>query len=93
MFVPKSRLTPEVTPIQSCLNVAQLKVILGICTWIFHWFHCTVYHISCILQGVTFPCIHAMMGRWAPKLERSKLVSFSFSGDAQQSYNRLTQSH
>ncbi|XP_025084617.1 sialin-like isoform X2 [Pomacea canaliculata] len=32
--------------------------------------------------GVTFPCIHAMMGRWAPKLERSKLVSFSFSGAA-----------
>ncbi|PVD36714.1 hypothetical protein C0Q70_03700 [Pomacea canaliculata] len=42
-----------------------------------------VYAIRFILglaAGVSFPCIHAMMGRWAPTLERSKLVSFSFTG-------------
>ncbi|XP_025084631.1 sialin-like isoform X2 [Pomacea canaliculata] len=33
-----------------------------------------------IAAGVSFPCVHSMMGRWAPKLERSKLVSFSFTG-------------
>ncbi|KAL8587268.1 hypothetical protein ACOMHN_045516 [Nucella lapillus] len=33
-----------------------------------------------LAAGVTFPCVHAMLGRWAPKLERSKLVAFVFAG-------------
>ncbi|XP_025084627.1 sialin-like isoform X4 [Pomacea canaliculata] len=31
-------------------------------------------------SGVAFPCFYAMMGRWAPKLERSKIMSFCFTG-------------
>ncbi|ESO83132.1 hypothetical protein LOTGIDRAFT_133858 [Lottia gigantea] len=31
-------------------------------------------------EGVTFPAMHAMWGSWAPLLERSKLVSISYSG-------------
>ncbi|XP_025084625.1 sialin-like isoform X3 [Pomacea canaliculata] len=30
--------------------------------------------------GVSFPCFYTMMGRWAPKLERSKIMSFCLTG-------------
>ncbi|PVD36709.1 hypothetical protein C0Q70_03695 [Pomacea canaliculata] len=30
--------------------------------------------------GVSFPCFYTMMGRWAPKLERSKIILFCFEG-------------
>ncbi|XP_025084620.1 sialin-like isoform X2 [Pomacea canaliculata] len=33
-----------------------------------------------LASGVSFPCVYAMMGRWAPKLERSKLMSLCFTG-------------
>ena len=36
--------------------------------------------MSCPLQGVTFPAMHAMWSFWAPPLERSKLISFSYEG-------------
>ncbi|XP_041378578.1 sialin-like [Gigantopelta aegis] len=32
--------------------------------------------------GVSFPAMHSMFGRWSPKFERSKLISFSYSGAA-----------
>ncbi|PVD36708.1 hypothetical protein C0Q70_03694 [Pomacea canaliculata] len=35
---------------------------------------------SLSVNGVSFPCVYAMMGRWAPKLERSKLMSLCFTG-------------
>ena len=31
-------------------------------------------------QGVTFPAMYAMWGRWAPPLEKSKLLAIIFSG-------------
>ncbi|XP_074656227.1 sialin-like isoform X5 [Tubulanus polymorphus] len=31
-------------------------------------------------EGVTFPAMHAIWGRWAPPLERSKLGSITYSG-------------
>jgi hypothetical protein len=31
-------------------------------------------------QGVVFPAGHSMWGRWAPRLERSKLVATSHVG-------------
>ncbi|XP_076451310.1 sialin-like [Babylonia areolata] len=33
-----------------------------------------------LASGVSFPCFQAMMGRWAPTLERSKLASLAFAG-------------
>ncbi|KAH9523357.1 hypothetical protein Btru_039827 [Bulinus truncatus] len=33
-----------------------------------------------IAAGVTFPCVHAMLGKWAPRYERSMLTSFVFAG-------------
>ncbi|GFR97530.1 vesicular glutamate transporter 1, partial [Elysia marginata] len=30
--------------------------------------------------GVTFPCIHAMHGKWSPPLERTRMASVTFSG-------------
>jgi len=33
-----------------------------------------------LFEGVTFPCMHALWSKWAPPLERSKLVTISFSG-------------
>ena len=31
-------------------------------------------------QGVSFPAMHAMWGRWAPPLERSRLTTVCYSG-------------
>lgn len=33
-----------------------------------------------IFEGVTFPAMHALWSRWAPPLERSKLVTAAYSG-------------
>uniref|UniRef100_A0A0P4Y9Z8 Sialin n=1 Tax=Daphnia magna TaxID=35525 RepID=A0A0P4Y9Z8_9CRUS len=33
-----------------------------------------------IFEGVTFPAMHALWSRWAPPLERSKLVTIAYSG-------------
>ncbi|CAL1547223.1 unnamed protein product [Lymnaea stagnalis] len=30
--------------------------------------------------GVTFPCVHAMLGKWSPPFERSKMASYTFAG-------------
>ncbi|CAG2223700.1 SLC17A5 [Mytilus edulis] len=43
----------------------------------------SVYVLRVILglaTGVSFPCVQSMWGRWAPPLERSKLISVSFLG-------------
>lgn len=37
-------------------------------------------HLSFFLQGVTYPCIHAVWARWAPPLERSRMATLAFSG-------------
>nr|CAG4638404.1 EOG090X04X8 [Cyclestheria hislopi] len=34
-----------------------------------------------ILEGVTFPAMHALWSQWAPPLERSKLVTAAYSGN------------
>lgn len=42
-----------------------------------------VYAVRFILgvaAGVTFPCVHAMLGKWSPPLERSKMASYAFAG-------------
>ena len=31
-------------------------------------------------EGVTFPVMHAMLARWSPKMERSKMGAFTYSG-------------
>ncbi|XP_076041766.1 sialin-like [Oratosquilla oratoria] len=33
-----------------------------------------------IVQGVSFPSMHAMVARWIPPLERSKFIAFSYLG-------------
>lgn len=37
-------------------------------------------NICSVLKGVTFPAMHALWSRWAPPLERSKLVTIAYSG-------------
>ena len=37
-------------------------------------------HETLSLKGVTFPAMHALWSRWAPPLERSKLVTAAYSG-------------
>ncbi|CAL1547222.1 unnamed protein product [Lymnaea stagnalis] len=42
-----------------------------------------VYAVRFILgiaAGVTFPCVHAMLGKWSPPFERSKMASYTFAG-------------
>ncbi|KAK7600816.1 hypothetical protein V9T40_008257 [Parthenolecanium corni] len=33
-----------------------------------------------VVQGVTFPCIHAVWSNWAPPQERTKLASIAYAG-------------
>ncbi|OQV14443.1 Sialin [Hypsibius exemplaris] len=33
-----------------------------------------------LFQGVCYPSMHTMMGKWAPPLERSRMVSFTYAG-------------
>nr|KAI8731889.1 sialin-like isoform X1 [Biomphalaria glabrata] len=33
-----------------------------------------------VAAGVTFPCLHALLGKWAPPLERTILTACTFSG-------------
>ena len=40
-------------------------------------------HFSCAflsIKGVTFPAVHAILGRWSPVYERSKLATLVYSG-------------
>ncbi|CAG9864853.1 unnamed protein product [Phyllotreta striolata] len=44
------------------------------------YFLLAVRIIEGIFEGVTYPCIHAIWGKWAPPLERSRLATIAFSG-------------
>ena len=37
-------------------------------------------HLSSSLQGVTYPAMHALLGKWAPPLERSRMVTIALCG-------------
>lgn len=39
-----------------------------------------IFFFCFLLQGVTFPAMHAMWSSWAPPLERSKLCTLSYAG-------------
>jgi len=39
-----------------------------------------VKHACSRLQAMTFPAMHAMWGRWAPPMERSKLTTLCYAG-------------
>ncbi|CAH1802649.1 unnamed protein product [Owenia fusiformis] len=47
-------------------------------------FHISIVFICRVLMGlgtgVVFPAMHSMWGKWAPPLERSKLMTFCYSG-------------
>lgn len=34
-----------------------------------------------LFEGVTFPCLHAMLSKWAPPLERTRMNSMAFAGN------------
>lgn len=37
--------------------------------------------IEGIFEGVSFPCWHSMLSKWAPPLERTRMNSIAFSGN------------
>ncbi|XP_002739690.1 vesicular glutamate transporter 3-like [Saccoglossus kowalevskii] len=46
-----------------------------------HWgFVIAVRIVQGLVEGVTYPAAHGMWSKWAPPLERSRLVTLSFSG-------------
>ena len=38
------------------------------------------------LQGVTLPAVSALMGKWAPPQERSRIISFTYLGTEAQGH-------
>ncbi|XP_013411028.1 sialin [Lingula anatina] len=59
---------------------ALLSIVIPICAKTSVSLLIAVRVVQGIGEGVTFPAMHAMWGRWAPPLERSRLVSFSYAG-------------
>uniref|UniRef100_UPI00358F7DEC sialin-like isoform X2 n=1 Tax=Myxine glutinosa TaxID=7769 RepID=UPI00358F7DEC len=70
------------------------KLLFGLgitCTWLFTlltpiaaemgvFYLILVRFLEGLGEGVTFPTMHAMWAKWAPPLERSQLISFSYAG-------------
>ncbi|XP_065191709.1 sialin-like [Sycon ciliatum] len=44
------------------------------------WWLVAVRIVEGIGEGVTFPAMHAIWGRWAPPLERSRLATITYAG-------------
>ncbi len=40
------------------------------------------WRLYLVLQGVVFPAAHSMWAKWAPPLERSKLIGFTYAGES-----------
>lgn len=38
------------------------------------------FSLMSLLQGVTFPAMHAMWAKWAPPVERSRLATITYAG-------------
>ena len=36
--------------------------------------------VTFLVQGVMFPAMHGLWGRWAPPLERSRLIASTYAG-------------
>ncbi|ELU10872.1 hypothetical protein CAPTEDRAFT_113983 [Capitella teleta] len=47
------------------------------------WFLVALRIIQGLGEGVVFPAMHALWSKWAPPLERSKLIGFTYAGSAQ----------
>ncbi|XP_074641028.1 sialin-like [Tubulanus polymorphus] len=59
-------------------SIATLLVPVGART---NYIFLIVLRIICGMgSGIWFPCFHIMWANWAPPLERSKLMSFTYSG-------------
>ena len=59
----------------SCLTMLSPTLAYAGYNWLFA---CRIFIGFC--HGVTFPCMHGLIGFWAPKEERSKLISIYVSG-------------
>lgn len=62
----------------NCAFIFQLVGISGVCIW--NNLRSSVSLVSSFCQGVTYPACHGMWSKWAPPLERSRLVTTSFCG-------------
>lgn len=40
----------------------------------------TIRIVEGIFEGVTFPCLHSMLSKWSPPLERTRMNSIAFAG-------------
>lgn len=40
----------------------------------------TIRILQGIFQGISFPCTHGIISKWAPPLERSKMITFAYAG-------------
>ncbi|XP_077989953.1 vesicular glutamate transporter 1-like [Glandiceps talaboti] len=62
------------------LATALLTILTPIATVWSVYFLIAIRIMEGFFEGVTYPAIHAIWSRWAPPLERSKLVTFAFAG-------------
>src|SRR6218665_3391320 len=43
--------------------------------------------VGCCFQGALYPAMHAMLGQWAPPMERSKLCGITYAGQHSMFYS------
>nr|XP_006819872.1 PREDICTED: sialin-like isoform X2 [Saccoglossus kowalevskii] len=61
-----------------CTSVLTLVTPIAAKTSV--WLLIAVRVLEGIGEGVTFPAMHALWGKWAPPLERSRLAAFTYAG-------------
>ncbi|XP_065341535.1 sialin-like isoform X1 [Cloeon dipterum] len=62
------------------LVTAIITLLTPLLAWTGFYYLVVGRIIEGIFEGVTYPSIHAVWSRWAPPLERSRLVTIAFSG-------------
>ncbi|XP_065843595.1 sialin-like [Oscarella lobularis] len=63
-----------------CLCTTVLTLLTPIAAYQSTWLLIVVRILEGLGEGVTYPAVHAMWGKWAPPLERSKLTTIGYTG-------------
>eukprot|EP00118_Oscarella_pearsei_P006531 m.29645 g.29645 ORF g.29645 m.29645 type:complete len:491 (+) comp31204_c0_seq3:156-1628(+) len=63
-----------------CLCTSVMTLFTPLAAYRSGWVLVGLRVVEGLGEGVTYPAMHVILSRWAPPLERSKLVTFMYSG-------------